>query len=220
MSVDIQDLHIEYPGIVLFDSVDLAVSDDEIVAIETHVLDGGTSLLKGIAGFLGELNGRVDLEGVNLLQHHEPAVRFKIGFVYEELGLLSRYDVYQNICLPLQFHTDMNPLEVLEAVEAVCDLLALDPALLARRTWQLNDVQTRMINLARALVVNPKLLLIDELEGGMSDDILEATMQRLRQRQQQNPMAIIVSTASELVMSLADRVFSIGNRTITERVAA
>ena len=217
MSVIVKDLHIEFPDRLLFDSVDLSVNDEEIVAIETGVLDGGTSLLKGIAGFLTGISGSVDIEGVDLLRRPSPDVLYRVGFVYEDMGLLSRYDVYHNICLPLQFHTDLNPLEIHEEVETVCALIGIEEALLPLRPYHLNDVQTRMVNLARALIVNPRLLLIDELEGGMSDDLLEATMIKLRQRQKQNPMAIITTTSSELVMSLADRVFGIENCGLVER---
>lgn len=219
-TLDVKDLHIEYPDKLVFESVNLSVEDNEIVAIETHVLDGGTSLLKAIGGLMSGVGGEAQLDGIDLLDDPPAETLFSVGFVYEEMGLLSHYDVYRNISLPLQFHTDLNPLEIMDKVQSVCELLGIDTELLSMRTHQLNDVQTRMINLARALAVSPRLLLIDELEGGMSDDILRDTMLTLRQRQQQEPMAIIIATSSELVMSLADRVLSIRDCTLVERLAA
>ncbi len=102
------------------------------------------------------------------------------------------------------------------AVRDVCRLLGIEETLLGMRPHSLNDVQTRLVNLARALVMQPRLLLIDELEGGMSDELLQATMATLRQRQQECPMTIIITTASDLVMSFADRIFRIENCGITE----
>lgn len=217
MGVVIEHLRVEYPGLLLFDDVNLEVPDNEIVAIETHVLDGGTTLLKALAGFMTGLGGSVRVDGQELLHNPAAETLFSVGFVYEERGLLSHYNVLENIALPLQFHADVDESDIIDQVLDVCTWLDIDQSLLDKRAYELNDVQTRMINLARALIVQPKVLLIDELEGGMSDDILAATMTRLRQRQQQFPMAIIITTASELVMSLADRVLAIDSQTLVER---
>ncbi|MEX0942129.1 MAG: ATP-binding cassette domain-containing protein [Pseudomonadales bacterium] len=217
MSVSIKKLHIEYPDQLVFDEVNLDVRDDEIVAIQTDVLDGGTSLLKGVAGYLKGVGGSVELEGVNLLASPPDAILYKIGYVYEDHGLVSLYSVLQNVGLPLQFHSDLTGDEIYTAVEQTCEDLGIDKALYDLRPHRLNDVQTRLVNLARALVTRPRLLLIDELEGGMSDELLQATMNTLRQYQQQNPMAIIVTTSSEVVMECADRIYAIENYTLIEQ---
>lgn len=216
MSIEIRHLHIEYPNHVLFEDVNLTASDDELIAIETSVLDGGTSLLKGIGGLLRGLGGEVIFDGVNILDNPPEAVLAKIGFVYEEAGLISLYTVFQNICLPLQFHSNLSDAGMATAVKETCALLGIQESLLGLRPHALNDVQTRLVNLARALVMEPRLLLIDELEGGMSDELLQATMATLRQRQHESPMTIIITTASDLVMSFADRVYRIENCGITE----
>lgn len=217
MSVRVSGLHIEFPDQLVFDGVDLEVGDNEIVAIETHVLDGGTSLLKGIAGLLNGVGGSVEFEGVDLLKEPPASVRSRVGFVYESRGLVSLYNVFQNISLPLQFHTDLPIAEINTRVDDICQFLGIDEELYFHRPHRLNDVRTRIVNLARALVVEPGLMLIDELEGGMSDDIIQDTMVKLRQRQQQHPMAIIITTSSPLVMTGADRVYEIANKRLVQR---
>lgn len=217
MTVEIRDLRIEYPDRLLFDHVNLTVDDGELVAVETRVLDGATSLLKGIGGFLTGVAGSVEIDGVELLTDSDLRTRFTIGFVYESEGLLSFYNNFQNISLPLKYHTDMNMQSIMDAVTEVCDLLGIDEALLPLHPHALNDVQTRLVNLARALIARPRLLLIDELEGGMSDELVRDTMTTLRHRQKQDPMAIIVTTASDLVMEHADRTFAIADCGLKER---
>jgi ABC-type transporter Mla maintaining outer membrane lipid asymmetry ATPase subunit MlaF len=211
MSVEIRDVHIEYPDRLIFDAVNLSVADHELVAIHSQVLDGGTSLLKGVAGLLKGVTGQVLFEGADLLKLPPSSLYFKIGYVYEENGLLSIYNIRQNICLPLQFHTTMSAADIFKAVEQVCDLLGISRDLLDMRTHELNDVQTRIINLARALVTHPTLLLIDELEGGMSDDYLTTTISHLREHQREHPMAIIATTSSEVILAQADRIYKIEN---------
>lgn len=211
MSIKISNLHIEYSDKLVFDDVNLEVADDELVAIFSEVLDGGTSLLKGIAGFLNGVKGEVWYEGYNLLDNPPTELQHQLGYVYETNGLVSIYSVFQNISLPLQFHTNMSIEDITSEVLDICDLLGISHDLLDKRPHHLNDVQTRIVNLARALIVYPKVLLIDELEGGMSDDYLQDTMVTLRKRQVDHPMAIIITTSSDIVMNQADRVFLIKN---------
>ena len=214
MSLQVQDLRIEYPGHLVFDDVNLDVEYNEIIAIFTRVLDGGTSLLRGIGGFLQGVDGHVRLEDKDLL-NCSPATRADyVGYVYEERGLVSLYTVYQNITLPLKFHSEQSEQEIHAKLHELCQALNLDEAVMGCRPHELNDVQTRLVNLARALIVEPKLLLIDELEGGMSEEYLRDTMTILRQRQQQHPMAIIITTADDYVMNKADRVFSIADHNL------
>jgi ABC-type sulfate/molybdate transport systems ATPase subunit len=207
--VAITNLHIEYPGQLVFDCLEMDVADDEIVAVETQVLDGGTSLLRGIGGFLNDVGGAVDLNGTDLLDCTPAERAVRVGYVYEDHGLVSLYTVYQNIVLPLQFHTLLGDDEIHRRAAQVCSSLNLDEALFTDHPHQLNDVQTRLVNLARGLIINPELLLIDELEGGMSEEYLHDTIVTLREKQQASPMAIIITTSSDFVMAKADRVFSI-----------
>ena len=139
-----------------------------------------------------------------------------IGYVYEVHGLLSIYNIHQNICLPLHFHTNLTSAEIAQEALYICDLLHIDHALLALYPHHLNDVQTRMVNLARALIVKPKVLFIDELEGGMPDEYLQDTMEKLKDRQRNFPMVVIITTASEIVMSLSDRILKIENNGLVE----
>ena len=215
MPVAIRNLHIEYPGHLVFDSLDMDVADNEIVAVETQVLDGGTSLLRGIGGFLRDVGGEVDLNGVNLLTCIPSDRAVRVGYVYEDYGLVSLYTVYENIVLPLLFHTELGDDEIHQRVTEVCTSLNLDEALFTVRPHQLNDVQTRLVNLARGLIINPELLLIDEPEGGMSEEYLHDTMETLREKQQINPMAIIITTSDDFVLERADRVFRIENHNLT-----
>ena len=211
-AVVIQNLHVEYPDKLLFGDVSMKVEDDEIVAIRTRVLDGGTSLLRAIGGYLNGVEGHVFLDDLDLLdEDNRSSVKHRIGYVYETNGLVSLYNIFHNIGLPLQFHTDLSQDEIAERVYEVGQLLQLEDGIYERRTFELNDVQTRMVTLARALITKPSLLLIDELEGGMSDEFLAATMETLRERQRALPMPIILTTSSDIILEAADRIFSIEN---------
>lgn len=209
MTLNVESLHIEYPGQLVFDDVSFDVPDNKIVAIQTHVLDGGTSLLRGLGGFLIGVGGRVMLNGTNLLDCDPAEHAMRVGYVYEQHGLVSLYTVYQNIILPLQFHTEMTEDSINTRLAELCKALGLDESLLGQRPYALNDVQSRIVNLARALIIEPDLLLVDELEGGMSEAYLEEAMATLRQKQEERSMIVLITTGNDFVLEKADLVYRI-----------
>ena len=207
MPLLVKNLNIEYPGKVLFKDLQVEIEDQKIVAVRTEVLDGGTTLLKGLAGML---------DGIDLL-HMDPAQRaLKVGYVYEQQGLVSLYDCFQNIALPLQFHTTTGNELVESRIFSLCEKFNVDRQILNEYPHALNDVQCRMINLLRALVIEPKLLLIDELEGGMSERVLGDTIDTLREEQKNNAMIVIITTADDLLLDQADYSYQIENNKLRE----
>ena len=89
-------------------------------------------------------------------------------------------------------------------------------ALLQMQPHELNDVQTRLVNLARALVMSPELLLIDELEGGMPDDMIDSTMQLLKSKARQDNMTVLLTSSNEHVLREVDQVLKIQSNQLVE----
>jgi len=214
MTLSIRHLSIEYPGKSVFEDVNLEVEPEEVVAVRSGVLDGGSSLLKGIGGLLNGVDGEVLVHGTNLLATAPELLAYRVGFVYEAHGLVSLFNVKTNIALPLYFHANLPASEVDQRVDQVCDQLGLDHSIYRMRPHELNDVETRMVNLARALIVRPVLLLIDELEGGMSDDYLRDTIDAIRAHQKMYPVPTIMTTMSEQIVTRADRAYRIKDRNL------
>ena len=69
MTLSIRHLTIEYPETSVFVDVNLEVASNELVAVKSEVEDGCSSLLEGIAGFLNGVQGKVLLQGIDLLDH-------------------------------------------------------------------------------------------------------------------------------------------------------
>jgi len=213
----VDHLTIEYPGQLMFSDVSFNVNDGEILAIISEVLDGGTSLLKALAGMLTGIEGRITLDGIDVLGMHPRSRALAIGYAYEEHGLISLYNVFQNIALPLEFHTDLDALETQHRIISTLQELDIDPSLLRLQPHDLNDVQTRLINLARAMVLDPKLVLIDEMEGGMPDEMIDSVMQVLTARKKRTGQMFVMTTSDERILREADRVLKIEDRQLLEQ---
>lgn len=211
--LSIRDLHISFDSQRVFKDVNLDVHEDDFVVITTGVMDGATTLLKSILGLVEGVRGQIIFDGNDVLQATERSARRqsrqKIGLVYEAAGLISVMTVYQNIALPLSYHTDLSEAEIEQKINIVArdleitELLHLEPN-------ELNDTQTRIVNLARALVITPRLLLVDELEGGMSKEVM-LQMVAVIQRYQQEHHFGVVMTSLEKKSTFATSHYSIRN---------
>lgn len=213
----VDHLTIEYPDQLMFSDVSFEVNDGEILAIISEVLDGGTSLLKSLAGMLTGIEGRITLDGIDVLGMQSRSRALAIGYAYEQQGLISLYNVFQNIALPLEFHTDLDAKQTQDRIVSILQELDIDPSLLRLQPHDLNDVQTRLINVARAMILEPKLLLIDELEGGMPEEMIESVMQVLMARKQRTGQMFVMTTSDERILREADRVLKIEDRQLLEQ---
>lgn len=217
MNLQVRDFGIDFADKTVFEGLQLDVADHELVAIKTALQDGGTSLLKGIGGLLRGVAGSVKLGDHDVLQKPSAELLHRIGYVYEARGLVSLMNVRDNIALPLlyhaaTFHPQLADGEADQRLEDICEKLALDCAIFERRPHQINDVHARLANLARALMVQPWMLLIDELEGGMSEAFIKQTVLQLREFQLERPMPILITAMSDAVLEQADRVYRISER--------
>ena len=213
----VDHLNIEYPDQLMFSDVSFEVNDGEILAIISEVLDGGTSLLKTLAGMLTGIEGRITLDDIDVLGMHPRSRALAIGYAYEQQGLISVYNVFQNIALPLEFHTNLDAKQTQDRIVSILQELDIDPSLLRLQPHDLNDVQTRLINLARAMILEPKLVLIDELEGGMPEEMIDSVMQILMVRKQRTGQMFVMTTSDELILREADRVLKIEDRQLLEQ---
>lgn len=184
----------------LFSDLNFSVGEDEFMVIKTGVLDGATTLLKALLGLIESARGEVIFQGRDLLALRRTGeileLRRKIGIVYEAGGLVSLLNVFQNIGLPLIYHADFSETELNKKVLDVARRLNIE-AILEKEPNELNDVQTRTVNLARALITEPQLLLIDELEGGMSVDHCNCLIDTIKDYQQSLHFGVIMTTVDQ-----------------------
>ncbi len=198
----IRNLHISFPDKTLFKGVNLDVYEDDFIVITTGVMDGATTFIKSLLGLVDETEGEIIFQGNDLLRLASHSKRQKarknIGLVYEAGGLISMTGVYENIALPLAYHTSLSEKEIQQKIESIAedlqitDLLELEPN-------ELNDTQTRIVNLARALIIEPRILLIDELEGGMSKKMVDHMIDVIMAYQKQFHFGIIMTTLDRTI---------------------
>ena len=158
VNVTIEDLRVTLGGAEVLGGVSLDVASGEFVTLLGPSGSGKTTTLNVLAGFIRHTSGRVALGGtvVDDLPPHER----NIGFVFQNYALFPHMTVAENVAYPLVARK-IPRREREPRVRAVLDLVRL-PQLADRAVRSLSGGQQQRIALARALVFEPHLLLLDE----------------------------------------------------------
>jgi molybdate transport system ATP-binding protein len=175
---------------------------------------GKTTLLRCIAG-LERLNGEVALNGVSWQDGRQfvPAYRRPVGFVFQDAGLLAHLTVMGNL-LYASKRAGPGPASV--GWDEVVALLGLEP-LLARSTANLSGGERQRVALGRALLTQPKLLLLDEPLSSLDPAAKAEIMPYLERLHRALSIPVLyVSHDPAEVARLADRVFAMKDGRIAD----
>lgn len=164
----------------VLDNVSFAVEPQERLVIIGQSGAGKTTLLRLILGILRPNEGTVFFKhrDVSRMSNHElEQIRMRIGMVYQDAALLSSLTVRENLALPLQELTDKTPGEIDRIVEEKLEMVELageDKLMPA----ELSGGMRKRVGLARALVMQPELVLFDEPTMGL-DPVIGALIDEL-----------------------------------------
>ena len=208
MRLKLDDITLQFADKAIFQGLNLHLKPAEIVCVQTGVLDGGSSLLKLAAGLLTPDRGHVVVDGLAMKDMTEQARFGATCMAFEAGGLLSIFTNYNNIAFPLLYHTDMSKKAIAQRIEPLAEALQIQ-SLLQLEPHQLNDVQTRMMNLLRAMVFRPKLVLLDEVQSGMSYEMRENILNVLLAEQQSQGYSVLMTTTVGDRTDFADRTLAI-----------
>ncbi|MFJ8816353.1 ABC transporter permease subunit [Amycolatopsis thermoflava] len=203
--LSVRGLGVRYGGVVAVDDVTFDVAQGTIVGLIGPNGAGKTTLLDAISGF-ADHTGTVSLDGrpVGSLAPHE-RVRAGLGRTFQALELYDDLSVEENVAVGLTASHGRRERPPEEALRAVFTLLGLS-ALRSRPAGELSQGQRQLVSIARALVGQPRVLLLDEPAGGL--DTAESTWlgERLRLIRDSGVTIVMVDHDMGLVLSLCDQV--------------
>jgi sulfate transport system ATP-binding protein len=163
MSIAVQNVCKRFGDFVALDDVSIDVADGSLTALLGPSGSGKSTLLRVIAGLETPDTGTVCIEGTNATTL--PAQKRDVGFVFQHYAAFKHMTVWQNVAFGLKIRKQPKP-EVARRVDELLELVHLD-GLAERYPTQLSGGQRQRMALARALAVEPKVLLLDEPFGAL-----------------------------------------------------
>jgi putative ABC transport system ATP-binding protein len=187
------------------DAVSITIAAGEWVALRGPSGSGKTTLLGVLGGMIAPTSGDVLFEGesiVRLREHHRAELRrTKIGFVFQALALVPEMSVLENVLLPLVPDGGAKAEDETKALAALADV-GLDRGKALARASLLSGGERQRAAIVRALIREPKLLLLDEPTAHLDRESAESILALLG-KQKAAGRTIIVSTHDPRVADAA-----------------
>ncbi|MER3536248.1 MAG: ABC transporter ATP-binding protein [Thermus sp.] len=219
--LEVHTLYLSFGGLTALAGVSLRVEKGELVSIIGPNGAGKTSLLNCISGFYHPERGRILFEGHDLTRAspHE-VTRYGIARAFQNIELFSGLTVLENLMLARHTHLRYGLLPALffygkplreevenrRAVEAVIDFMELEPyrkALVANLPYGVR----KRVEVARALALSPKLLLLDEPMAGMTLEEKEDMVRFILEMKAQGLTVVLIEHDLGVVMDISDRIY-------------
>ncbi|MEY3182861.1 MAG: hypothetical protein RLZ35_846 [Pseudomonadota bacterium] len=203
----------------IFDTVDIQVKTGKITAIMGPSGSGKTTLLRLIGGQLTPDSGSVYVDGLDLQALGRSAlydVRRRMGMLFQSGALFSDMSVFENVAFPLREHTKLPDFMIRDLVLMKLQAVGLRGAH-ALMPAELSGGMARRVALARAIALDPALLMFDEPFAGQ-DPISMGVLVKLIQMLNQTlgMTVIIVSHDVQETMSIADEAYIISDARVIE----
>jgi ABC-type branched-chain amino acid transport systems, ATPase component len=215
--LEVSGLRAGYGGTSILQDVDFSVPTGEIVAIIGRNGVGKTTLLKSLIGLLPATAGTVRYQGadVTTLEANRRA-QLGMGYIPQGRGIFPRLTVAENLLMGELINT--------RQVKKLHDLVERYFPILAQRKSQkagtMSGGEQQQLSIARALVGNPDLILLDEPSEGIQPSIVQDIAKNMKKLNAEIGLTILfVEQNIDMIMSMAQRCYVMDKGKITDEVS-
>lgn len=190
-------------NVVAVDTFSLDVADGELVCLLGPSGSGKSTLLRMVGGFERPSGGLITIDGDDIT--HLPPEKRPTGMVFQSHALWTHMNVFKNLAFGLKLRR-LPADEIKRKVEAVLELVGLG-GYGNRHVSQLSGGQQQRVALARSLVLEPKILLLDEPFASLDQHLRERLREEVRDIQQRLKITtLFVTHGQDEALSMADRI--------------
>jgi len=196
--IEIRGLYKSFGALKVLQGVDLQIPKGKITVILGRSGVGKSVLLKHIIGLIRPDRGRIWIDGVDVTQLGERELnelRKKFGMLFQEAALFDSLNVEENVAFPLREHTKLSEKDIRQIVVQKLEQVGL-PGLETKMPAELSGGMKRRVGLARAIVLDPEIVLFDEPTTGLDPPMAEAIEELIIETQRRLAETFVVITHS------------------------
>ncbi|WP_223215641.1 ABC transporter ATP-binding protein [Agrobacterium deltaense] len=202
-AVEITSIKKSYRDVVALSDINISIPSGSFFTLLGPSGCGKTTLLRTIAGFHQQDSGSISIERQAI--EHVPAHKRDVGMVFQDYAVFPHISVFDNIAFGLK-QRKASSAEIRERVGKILDIVQLAPYA-KRMPHELSGGQQQRVGLARALVINPKVLLMDEPLSNLDAKLRVDLRRELREIQQaMNITTVYVTHDQEEALAMSDLV--------------
>ena len=209
--IKLLDVSMNYDNNVIFSNINLEIEPGEIVAAKGTIGSGKTTLLNLICGIIRPTSGRIYIDKYDITKLPSDklsALRANIfGIVPQKTNLIPEISIKQNLELPLMLN-GIDKDKRNSIVNETLDKLGLI-SLSDRLAGTLSVGESEIVSIARSMVSDPPILLMDEPTEGLDPIISEMILSLLRGDSIINQKTIFITTHDERILNIANRVINV-----------
>ena len=208
--IEVRNVSMRFGDVWVLRSLNLQVERGEVVAMVGGSGSGKTTLLRQVIGLQRPTAGEIRVFGEPLFSNdarRDRALRRRFGVLFQQGALYSAFNVYQNVAFPLRELRMLDEALIRDIVMLKLSMVELLP----RHAWlmpaELSGGMVKRVALARALALEPELLLLDEPTAGLDPDRSEGFVRLIRTLHAQLGLTVVLVTHDlDTLAALATRV--------------
>ncbi|RDY27584.1 ABC transporter ATP-binding protein [Romboutsia weinsteinii] len=213
--IKLDNIEVKFGDFLALSDINLEIKEGEFFTFLGPSGCGKTTTLRTIVGFIQPTDGKVYANEVDIT--NTPVEKRNIGLVFQSYALFPTLNVYENIAFGLKVNK-MPKNEIDEKVRAIAQKVDLSEEQLMKKVSELSGGQQQRIAIARALVMQPEILCLDEPLSNLDAKLRVQLRNELKELQQKFGITTIyVTHDQEEALTLSDRI-AVFNKGVIEQI--
>ena len=208
--VEVRELSISFGGQSVLRDINLKIPAGQTLVLLGESGCGKTVLLKCLIGLNRPTRGEVLFDDHDINQQNAQQIsrlRRRFGFVFQNAALFDSMTIGQNVAFPLRQHGQFTSAQVREMVLARLSEVGLPDEVVFKRPAELSGGMRKRVGLARALIMNPELMLYDEPTTGLDPIVSDVINELIIRTRHRNPVtSVVVTHDMKTARKVGDRV--------------